>query len=249
MDARGVPFALVIAPSKAAVYPEYMPDEYCGPHAGGGGEYDRALPLLRKLGIRTIDGYQLTQAARPLWPDVTLFTQGGAHWNHLGAYYTAAALVEQAGEMANRDLPPLTLEDVVVDNHPTGSDRDLTNFLNLLFPDTDFTTAHPVVSMPEPEDGRLRVIFIGTSFFDQLIKLYAGTDAFEQLDHYWYYHHSIRDGLRGGGRPITRKTVDWAGEILQADLLMLDLNMATMSGDHAERFLKDGLAWLAENPE
>jgi hypothetical protein len=76
----------------------------------------------------------------------------------------------------------------------------------------------------------------------------AQTGAFEQLDHYWYYHHDIRDVLTGTKRPVTRETIDWPGEILAADLLVLDLNMRQVANLHAERFVEDGLAWLAANP-
>jgi hypothetical protein len=248
MDERGVPFVVLLTPSKAAIYPERIPDEFCGPQPTPGREYDQALSMMAELGIRYVDGYQLTQDAKSLWPDITLFTKGGTHWNNLGAYYSAASLIELAGELSGRTLPPLVLDDVVVDNHPTGPDVDLVNYLNLLFPDTDFPTAHPSISMKTPADGPLRAVFIGMSFLEEVLMDLAQTGAFEQLDHYWYYHHDIRDVLTGTKRPVTRETIDWPGEILAADLLVLDLNMRQVANLHAERFVEDGLAWLAANP-
>jgi len=248
MDARGVPFVLLITPSKPAVYPENLPNSDCGPQPRADSEYERGTAIFRETGVRYVDGFRLVDDAKALWPEVTLYTRAGAHWNNLGAYYAAAAMLDMAGALANRDLPPLALEDVVIDNKPTGLDQDLLHYANLFFEDTDFPTAHPKVSMPVPADGPLRGVFVGMSYLQEVLMIYADTDAFEQLDHYWYYHTSIRDALHGGSRPISRETVDWAGEILQADLLVLDVNMMTILNMAAVRFLDDGLAWLADNP-
>ena len=87
-DARGVPLVLLISPSKAAVYPERIPDEFCTPHEGAGYDYEVYRDWLDEIGLRYVDGYAITQAAKPLWPDITLFARGGIHWNNLGAYYS-----------------------------------------------------------------------------------------------------------------------------------------------------------------
>ena len=67
----------------------------------------------------------------------------------------------------------------------------------------------------------------------------------EQLDHYWYYHHEIIDNLTGEVRPLDRESVDWPGQILAADLVVLEMNMVTFRVEHVRRFLDDGLAWIA----
>jgi len=249
MDARGVPFFMLISPSKVVLYPEHLPEGACAPHDGGGADYDAAIPILEELGVRYVDGYEVTRQAMPLWPDVTLFTRGGTHWNNLGAYYSAAAIIEQADQLSSKRIPGLKLGEVVIDNRPTGPDRDLVSFLNLLFPPTDFPTAHPAVSMEPSPSGPIKGIFVGMSFLEQIMMLFAQTDAFEQLDHYWYYHHEIRDALRGTKTPIEREQVDWAGQILAADFVVLDVNMHTLRAKHAERFLDDGLAKLAPSAE
>jgi alginate O-acetyltransferase complex protein AlgJ len=249
LDARGVPFLLLITPSKVALYPERIPDGNCEPHDGGGADYDHGLPMLREMGVRHVDSFAVTEAAMPLWPQVTLFTEGGTHWNNLGAFYTAARILEVADEINDRHVPRLELVDVVIDEKPTGPDIDLVNYLNLLFPPTRFPTAHPEVVLAPSPDRPLRAVFIGMSFLEELILVYAQTEGFEQLDHYWYYHHEVRDGLGGPARPVDRETVDWENEVFSADILVLDINMVTFNLKHARDFLDDSLAWLAANPD
>ena len=244
MDARGIPFVVMISPSKAAVYPNEIPTGHCEPHPGGGVDYDGALPIMKELGIRFVDGFEITRQSKALWPQITLFTQGGSHWNNLGAFYTANALLDAARPLADRPIPALVLDDVKIDNNPVGPDKDLVNFLNIFFPDTDFPTAHPEVSMPGAEDDKLRMRLIGTSFNEEVAMVYAQSQGFELLEHYWYYHYDIRDALGGGATPHTRETVDWA-RLLDTDLLVLELTMVQMPGSYAKQFAEDGLAYLA----
>lgn len=243
-DARGVPFVLLVSPSKAAVYPEKIPDEYCAPHEGAGYDYEVYRDWLDDYGIRWVDGYAITQAAKPLWPDITLFAKGGIHWNDLGAYYSAEALLAALRPLSDRTIPPLVLEDVVVDHDPNRFDRDMVDYLNLLFPDTDFPVPHPTITMQRPADGGLRMVLVGMSFLEQLAVIYAQTGAFDRVDHYWYYHHDVRNALTGDKTPLDRGGIDWDEAFLSADMLIIDMNMLHLQGEHVRRFVEDGLAHM-----
>jgi len=240
-DARGIPFVLLVTPSKAAVYPEYIPAEYCTPHEGAGYDYEVYHDLLDELGIRWVDGYVLTQAAKPLWPDVTLFAKGGIHWNNLGAYYSAVALLEAIRPLTDRTIPPLVLGDVPVDHHPNRYDRDLVDFQNLLFADTDFPAPHPHITMQRPADRGVRVALVGMSFLEQIAMIFAESGGFDRVDHYWYYHHDVRDALTGKRTPLERESIDWDSAFLDADAVILDMNMLWLQGEHVRRFVEDGL--------
>jgi len=244
LAARGVPLILLITPSKAAVYPDRLPEDACAPHGGGGYDYDAYRPLLDELGIRYVDGYALTEDAKPLWPEITLFSRGGVHWNNLGAYYSAEAVLDAVRPLVDRPIPPLVLDDVVVDHDPNRYDRDLVDYMNLLFPDTDFPVPHPEITMERPGGGGLRVVLVGMSFLEQLAMIYAESGGFERVDHYWYYHHDVRDGITGERTMLERDDIDWETDMLDTDFLVLDFNMLHFQGEHARRFVEDGLAHL-----
>ena len=60
---RGVTFLLLITPSKAAIYPEYIPSNLC--HAGPSsnrGYYD-FVPLLDKHHVNYVNGHVITEQA------------------------------------------------------------------------------------------------------------------------------------------------------------------------------------------
>ena len=60
---RGVTFLLLITPSKAAIYPEYIPSNLChtGPSSTRG--YYTFVPLLDKHHVNYVDGHVITQQA------------------------------------------------------------------------------------------------------------------------------------------------------------------------------------------
>jgi hypothetical protein len=249
LDARGVPLVLLITPSKAAVLPEHLPAEACAPHGGGGYDYDVYRPLLDEYGLRAVDGFALTVASEALWPELTLFARGGTHWNELGAYYSAAALLDAVRPLARVAIPPLLLEDVQVDERPNSYDRDLVSLQNLLFPDTRYPAVHTRIRMARDPERGVRVALVGMSFLEQIAAIFAASGGFERVDHYWYYQHERRDALGGGTTKLERDRLDWEREFLDADFVVVDLNMLHLQGEHVRRFAADGLARLGAGPE
>lgn len=248
LDAHGIPFVFLLSPVKASVYPDPIPDQYCTPHGSAGYDYDVYRPLFDEYGIRMVDGYALTNAAKPEWPNVTLFAQGGAHWNNLGAYYTASALLETLRPLVPKPIPPLVLGEVSIDNDPNGHDRDLVDFQNLLFPNTDYPVPHPEITMQRSPEGGLTVSLVGMSYLEQIADIYAESGGFDRVDHYWYYHHSVRDYVTDDSKPLTRETIDWAGGLLAADAVVLDMTMLYFYTEHVAQFVEDGLAHLDGEP-
>jgi len=245
LDEYDVPFVVLLSPSKAASYPEKIPDTYCEPHESQGYDYELYVDLLDEYGIRYVDGHKVIESAKPLWPQITLFSRGGTHWNDLGAYYAAEALLSAIRPLSSKPIPPLVLEDVVVDQNPEGFDRDLVDFFNLFFPDTNYPVPHSTVSMTPSKTEGLRFALVGTSFLQQISSTYVKSGGFQVVDHYWYYHHKIIDAMNGESTPVDRSGVDWAERLLQADAIVLDLLIVDLEGEHARRFAEDGLAHFA----
>ena len=91
---KGVAFLLLITPSKAAIYPEYIPRNLCRARPSIKRDYDSFVPLLDRHRINYVDGHVITQQATQI-EKALLFCQGGLHWNNLGAYYTARAVIDE----------------------------------------------------------------------------------------------------------------------------------------------------------
>lgn len=92
---RGVEFVLMIIPNKERVYPEYMPDTY-GPPS----DYYTAEALVRYIrensDIHVVFPYEDLLAAKPDI-DVPLYLLTDTHWNMIGGYIGARALMTELG--------------------------------------------------------------------------------------------------------------------------------------------------------
>ncbi len=84
---RNIAYALVFAPNKSTIYPEFLP---AGLAVALPSPLDRLLPILRKRGVFTIDVRPALKAARGTGE---MYSLGDTHWNAAGAYigYTAIA--------------------------------------------------------------------------------------------------------------------------------------------------------------
>ena len=99
---RGCEFVIFIAPNKNRVYSEYMPDVF-GPPA----ETYRALQIVNYLrentDLRVVYPYDELMAEKPSVAE-NLYYKTDTHWNFLGGYVGARALLKELGI----DLPKLS---------------------------------------------------------------------------------------------------------------------------------------------
>jgi hypothetical protein len=241
LEARGVAFMLVISPNKVSVHPEYMPEQGCPPRDDHGPAYARALPLLEEAGVHVVDNFQAARRGIRRHPDVVLFPRGASHWNRLGAFYGAEAILLEVDALVPQDVPPIVLEGYREHREPEGDDADLTRMMNLLWTANDYPTAEPEVSTKGEIDRPLRAIVVGGSYMMLPLELLGATTIFEQLDYYFYLDSALVDYTKGNYHtaataPVDVDAIDWAGDILQADVIILEVNMADFFSMHVEPF-------------
>jgi hypothetical protein len=143
----GIPYLVVICPSKATIYPERLPG-WLRPTSGPSGR-EQLLPALAAAGIEVLDLTGTCRAARePAWRDAVrealrrrdpaaaadpalpldAFQRTDTHWSDVGAFPAYQAI---AGHLRDRWFPalqPLTLAEVSMRvAEPAGG--DLTTFL------------------------------------------------------------------------------------------------------------------------
>ena len=252
---RGVTFLLVITPSKAATYPEYIPSNLC--HAGpftNRGYYD-FVSFLDKYDLNYINGHVITQQAMQI-EKTPLFSRGGIHWNNLGAYFTLRALIDRLKGLTNRTAGSLDLETLNVDHTPTGSDKDLAQLLNLLFPPFDYVVPHPVITKKSGTEDLGRIVIVGTSFNRILIELLEKQKIFTRIDFFFYYKLAFHSFPSQRSFPINWETIwdktinvdvtkiDWEKTILKSDVIVLEVNEAQIVGDYSSAFVSDALQHL-----
>jgi hypothetical protein len=224
---RGKAFVYLITPSKAAIYPEYLPETEVCPAVARGmvaklPPYDRALD---ERGVRRLDASSLIAGERERH-GISLFPRGGTHWNALGASLAATRLVS----LLHAQNPRLHLEHMSTawteSRDPQGTDRDLINMLNLYWFDTDYPVPK-IAEHPSNADQTCRptkIMEVGGSFLEQINVALRQTRCPPQIS-YWFYwnfaHVFYAAGKRQSEPPRDEeRTIDLAG----SDVILLEEN-------------------------
>lgn len=108
MEAQGREFVVFVAPNKARVYSEQLPDRYGEP------AWDNPVDALveylsMNTDLRVVTAIDALLHTRHQQPELPLYYATDTHWNALGAYVGAQALLWELGY----ELPPLSEVEIV----------------------------------------------------------------------------------------------------------------------------------------
>ena len=107
LASQGIDFVLFIAPNKERVYSEYMPDRFGEPAEDYG--VRQLVDFLRAhTDIRVVYAYDELMQFKAENPDLPLYFRSDTHWNGLGAYIGARALLRELGI----DIPALEAQNI-----------------------------------------------------------------------------------------------------------------------------------------
>ncbi len=237
VEARGKSFVYLVSPSKAARYPEDLPaSASCASRAPS--MPDKLAPYLAALnenGVRHVDGAGLMSAERPKHA-IPLFPRGGTHWNSVGG---ALALQE-----ATRALPAAPIGQLDFASAPApealGTDRDLLDLLNLLWPDAHYPTA----AIGRAREGgdcahTPRLLAMGGSFVHQVLAAATLAPCPPQID-YWFYmrtednsvelgHYRRAPGDASNGERLSAAFEELDENLAGADFILLEENESSIA--------------------
>jgi len=201
---HGIAFVLLITPSKAAIYPEFIPDIFCSSPKPTNRDYENFVPLLDQYKINYIDGHTITLAAKAREP-APVFTQGGTHWNYLGAYYTVERLLTMIEALTSQSIGRLSLQHLEIDHKPSvKEDKDLADLLNLISPPYNYLVPHPTIVRKGGAQDLGKAVFVGGSFIWTILDILNPTHIFQVMDAYYYYELPSVFRLPSGGFHATR---------------------------------------------
>jgi alginate O-acetyltransferase complex protein AlgJ len=224
---HGKAFVYLITPSKAAVYPEHLPDNHLCPAVLRGTTnklppYDRALDERR---IHYIEGANLMAAERDRH-EIELFPRGGTHWNALGARLATTQLVSLIkGQNSDLDLDSVSTL-WTESRSPEGTDRDLVNMLNLYWFDTDYPVPKIARNSSAIEQAcrPAKIMEVGGSFLEQVNVALRDSRCPPEIS-YWFYwnfaHVSYPNGKRQSAPPSDE---DRLADLAGSDVLLLEEN-------------------------
>ena len=181
---NGVELLAFMAPEKAELYPEYLPDDVRDTTTfNARGYYERRF---LETGFPCIEMTRWFQQMKDT-VDYPLIPQTGAHWL-FSSVYAADSLFRFMGDLKGIALPKLhigTLHES--DNH--GADNDLEQLLNLSLPIRKHYGYSPTAEVTMECDSmsmKPKVLFVGNSFFWALANYIPLTEVFDNVE-FWYY--------------------------------------------------------------
>ncbi|MGD9780545.1 MAG: hypothetical protein AB7V14_00170 [Kiritimatiellia bacterium] len=229
LAANGIAFLLLIAPSKAEIYPEFLPTvaDVAG-RSSRRSDYDNLIGFLRRNGVNLIDGHErfLEWKNQPGVP--ALFTQGGIHWNHYGATRMAGLVMERLRDLTGKDLSTLQVVGSETNDVVVAKDNDLGDLVNL-WPGhpRPGPQIHPLV---EHRAGTYLpdVLFVGDSFVPTLTVHMDGQELYRRRNTYYYYN---RDESYPEAKSVVldKKSLDLKGELQGRDAVVVEVNEAWIS--------------------
>ena len=238
--AQGKVFVYVVTPSKAATYPQYLPDARAcrAPPA----DRDSMLPtwdaILDRHGIRHVDAASLVRQSKGAFP-FEMFPRGGTHWNTVSAALAAQSVVRAI----NAAPMPWKLQDFTFTwtmAEPDAVARDLTDLLNLPFPRLDYRAPEVTVT-PQGSTSAckpLDIAAVGGSFTYEIIWTIMMLPCAPVIDFYDYFqvtHAHFPGDIRGPVDPAARDD----RLLVQAKIILLEENeQLAMRSAHGPAFYK-----------
>ena len=198
---RNMAFAVLIAPSKAEIYPEYLPAQYRNLPPEVAAQSNACQQLVAAL-QETEGAYVDARADFLAWKreGVDLFPPGGTHWNHYGAQRALDHVWQVLrGQPVSPALPRLPVTTGHCMRSPLGSDNDLVHLLNLWTAPKGGRRQVPFPLLEETPatNAVLRIAMAGDSFAFTLIDALARTGIRGEVDFFFYCRHHYHERLTG----------------------------------------------------
>jgi hypothetical protein len=222
LKSKGVQFIMALAPGKASVYPEKIPD-YLREDTTQNTNYKAYKSRLHNSGITVFDINDWFIQMKPEF-NRNLFTKGGTHWSYDAAIIVMDSLLSLVEEKTGKRRNKIQFDSIVKTTVPRSSDDDLLRISNLLFEKLDTDYYYPEYHFEEkyPKEGKL--ITISDSFFWILYD--AGLkNSFEKVS-YWYYFNTVYP--ESFKKTLIVNNIDIQKELLKSDVVILMLTTSSL---------------------
>lgn len=216
-----MPLIVVIAPSKAEIYPEALPPRFVLPgRERRRSTYELLAPQLEAAGIALVDGHRIFIEERSRSASL-LFARGGTHWNHYGGALIAERLLAALDRRAPGRFVQLKVTGARAGSDVWSTDDDLGTLMNLWRPRPwPGPQTHPVVERLSEGRAPARLLFVGDSFTLTCMEYLTGEGLMAPGDSIYYFNRRIRYP-GGASTPLERRDFDVLGEIEGQDAVVL----------------------------
>ena len=185
---HGTDFLFIFAPSKAAVYPELMP-EYYRENISDFSLIDYYIELFKENGIPHIDFHNYFKQIKDTFP-YPLYAKYGTHWAYGTIPMVTDSILRKLEEITGKDMPSVEITDLNITTDYYGQDRELEGQFNLLFPMKKPAIPKPITILTDTiGKEKPNLVGIADSYFVAFEKS-SFLKAFDTWT-YWKYNEDI----------------------------------------------------------
>lgn len=219
----GIAFLLVIAPSKAEIYPEHLPAEAdTAGRPARRSNYQNMIVYLQRDGVNVVDAHDLFQQWKKAPGAPLLFSKGGTHWNQYGAARVVEILLARLRELTGKDLPSIRVTGAVTNRTIVDADNDLGELVNLWSArPLAGPQIHPVVEKI-PGTHLPDLLVVGDSFVFTLTGWMDREQLYRRRDTYYYFNRRFAypEALDA---PLDRRQLDLLREVQGRDAVVVEV--------------------------
>ena len=228
LERHEIPFLLILSPSKAYVYPEYLPERY--QTRGKERSYDLVTPLLDEYGIQYIDSYPFFAKIKSDAP-YRLFPKGGIHWNDYGAFLIFRESIIRLNQTLKTSLPVPEYHSVTMAS-PRHPDNDLSQLLNIWTTQSidELSPYLQLASVALPLEKQPKLLIIGDSFAWHLADLFSEQRLCTNVEVLYYYKRLVKYPDKTQ-QQFDGNKVDWNELLLEKDVVIIEINQAFLHSE------------------
>lgn len=141
LDKLDIELLIVMAPGKASMFPEYIPERYLKDSTGISNN-TAYLACFKEYGINHIDFNTLFREMKDTY-HYPLYHKCGIHWNVYGAYYALDSIVNYMETAKGIDMADMSYEGIEMSFKPRATDYDIGNALNIFSRISDRAMPYP----------------------------------------------------------------------------------------------------------
>ncbi|MBO6516340.1 MAG: hypothetical protein JJ975_07295 [Bacteroidia bacterium] len=195
LEALGVDLQMVFAPGKASYFPEYIPDYY-KKYQTSNTNYQRFKHYFDSLQFSYIDLHTWVRSMKDT-SSYPLFPLTGIHWSKYGMVLATDSLLKYWYNNSS-NAPCLNWEKGIVTTETQGSDADVEDGMNLMYPLNRFPMMYPKYDWVTDSSNRLKTAVIADSYYWGLFDIGLSSSGSE--GEFWYYFKQVypqyfEDGL------------------------------------------------------
>ncbi|GJL53883.1 MAG: hypothetical protein NPIRA02_10150 [Nitrospirales bacterium] len=249
MEKRNLPVALVLAPSKPHIYPEYMDSTHqqkrMNVEASVFSDYQRIVPLLEKQNIVFSDGPAILTRLKDV-QEHPFFPKSGMHWNDYAAFLVLQDLRERVNPKLHK---PLSLPEITgfEKRSPEREDTDLAKLMNIYTTHELITDEmYPLVKRPHVSpDQQPRVLIVGDSFSYQLAYALKHYGMCREVNVYDYFQ-TLRSYT--GTILESKANISWEQLLSHYDLIIIE-NVENLIPEFGFGFMNEAITYLEGEPD